>query len=252
MSSKITDLTVLTGAGAAPGDLLVAVDISDTTMAASGTSKKITFPELLIGIAALPKAGGVMSGTITSTMETITADTPALTATQTWNAAGTTFRGIFLNVTNTASAAASKLLDLQVGGLARFSVATDGQVTVGNILTASGFVIAGSTGSWFGGLFRHPTTGLMQWSTTANSQSGSYDTGLGKNAAGIIEVNNGTAGTFRDMKLRNIELTGTLLGFYGATPATKPTATGSRGGNAALASLLTQLATLGLITDSTS
>ena len=42
------------------------------------------------------------------------------------------------------------------------------------------------------------------------------------------------------------------VGFYGATPAAKPTITGSRGGNAALASLLTQLAALGLVTDSTS
>lgn len=41
------------------------------------------------------------------------------------------------------------------------------------------------------------------------------------------------------------------IGFYGATPQAKPTITGSRGGNAALASLLTQLAALGLITDST-
>jgi hypothetical protein len=41
------------------------------------------------------------------------------------------------------------------------------------------------------------------------------------------------------------------LGFYAATPVTKPTITGSRGGNAALASVLTQLAALGLITDST-
>ncbi|MGW3144840.1 hypothetical protein ACWDG1_09195 [Streptomyces sp. NPDC001177] len=39
------------------------------------------------------------------------------------------------------------------------------------------------------------------------------------------------------------------IGFYGATPASKPTVTGSRGGNAALASLLSALATLGLITD---
>jgi len=42
------------------------------------------------------------------------------------------------------------------------------------------------------------------------------------------------------------------VGFYNTTPATKPTVTGSRGGNAALASLLTALASLGLITNSTS
>jgi hypothetical protein len=41
------------------------------------------------------------------------------------------------------------------------------------------------------------------------------------------------------------------VGFYGATPAAKLAITGSRGGNAALADLLTKLATLGLITDNT-
>ena len=41
------------------------------------------------------------------------------------------------------------------------------------------------------------------------------------------------------------------LAFFGGTPQAKPTVTGSKGGNAALASLLTQLANLGLITDST-
>ena len=45
---------------------------------------------------------------------------------------------------------------------------------------------------------------------------------------------------------------GSTLGFYNTTPTTKPTITGSRGGNAALADLLTKLAGLGLLTDSTS
>lgn len=43
-----------------------------------------------------------------------------------------------------------------------------------------------------------------------------------------------------------------LVGFYGTNPAAKPTVSGSRGANAALASLLTGLAGLGLITDSSS
>lgn len=41
------------------------------------------------------------------------------------------------------------------------------------------------------------------------------------------------------------------IGFFNSAPAAKPTITGSRGGNAALASLLTGLASLGLITNST-
>jgi hypothetical protein len=48
-----------------------------------------------------------------------------------------------------------------------------------------------------------------------------------------------------------LRLSGGTLGFYGTSPGVKPTITGSRGGNAALASLLTSLAGLGLITDST-
>jgi hypothetical protein len=45
--------------------------------------------------------------------------------------------------------------------------------------------------------------------------------------------------------------TAPMIGFLGASAVARPTVTGSRGGNAALASLLTQLAALGLITDST-
>lgn len=45
--------------------------------------------------------------------------------------------------------------------------------------------------------------------------------------------------------------TAATIGFLGANPVARPTVTGSRGGNAALASVLTALANLGLITDST-
>lgn len=45
---------------------------------------------------------------------------------------------------------------------------------------------------------------------------------------------------------------GVKLGFYAATAVAKQSVTGSRGGNAALADLLTKLANLGLITDGTS
>ena len=43
----------------------------------------------------------------------------------------------------------------------------------------------------------------------------------------------------------------TGLAFYGTTPIAKPTVTGAKGGNAALTSLMTTLANLGLVTDST-
>ena len=45
---------------------------------------------------------------------------------------------------------------------------------------------------------------------------------------------------------------GGMLGFFGAAAIAKPTVTGSKGGNAALASLITALSNLGLVTDSSS
>ena len=48
----------------------------------------------------------------------------------TWNSAGTTFTGIGLNVTDTASASGSLLLDLQVGGVNKFKVNKAGNTTI--------------------------------------------------------------------------------------------------------------------------
>lgn len=45
-----------------------------------------------------------------------------------WNDAGTTFTAIKMNVTDTASNAASLLMDLQVGGVSRFRTRKDGSV----------------------------------------------------------------------------------------------------------------------------
>lgn len=50
-------------------------------------------------------------------------------------------------------------------------------------------------------------------------------------------------------RVHTLNGTSNTLGFHGATPVAKQTVTGAKGGNAALASLLTALATLGLITD---
>jgi hypothetical protein len=47
---------------------------------------------------------------------------------QTWNNGATTFAGIKLNVTDTASASGSLLMDLQLGGAAKFKVDKNGDV----------------------------------------------------------------------------------------------------------------------------
>lgn len=67
---KITDLTSITGANTATGDLFVVVDISDTTMAASGTDKKITRDELNIALGIKPPTVQVLTNTASSTYTT--------------------------------------------------------------------------------------------------------------------------------------------------------------------------------------
>lgn len=57
------------------------------------------------------------------------ATAPLSNLTALWNSIGTTFTAIKMNVTDTASAAASLLIDLQVGGASKFSVAKTGKVT---------------------------------------------------------------------------------------------------------------------------
>lgn len=82
------------------------------------------------------KAGDTMTGTLTVspaantsaivTSGTNTADAPSLNLAQTWNNAGVNFTGIKLNITNTASGAASRLVDLQIGAATKFSVDFNG------------------------------------------------------------------------------------------------------------------------------
>lgn len=55
----------------------------------------------------------------------------------TWNAGGTTFTAIKMNVTDTASAAASLLMDLQVGGSSKFKVDKAGAALIGDGAAAS-------------------------------------------------------------------------------------------------------------------
>jgi len=79
--------------------------------------------------------GSVWSARSEISQGTLTDDAQALNITSTWNDAADTFTLIKADVTDTASAAGSNLLDLQVGGASKFSVGSDGNVvTTGSIL----------------------------------------------------------------------------------------------------------------------
>ena len=55
----------------------------------------------------------------------------------TWTNSGTAYNAIKMNVTDTASAAASKLIDLQTGGASRFNVDKVGNTTIASAATFS-------------------------------------------------------------------------------------------------------------------
>jgi len=71
----------------------------------------------------------VNAKSITLTGGTITADAPIINATRTWNNAGVTFTALKLNVTDTASGAASLLMDLQVAGTTAWGFGKTGSAT---------------------------------------------------------------------------------------------------------------------------
>jgi hypothetical protein len=84
--------------------------------------------------------------------ETVTTSKPRVDLTQTWNNVDTTFTGVKFNVTDTASAAGSLLLDLQSGGVSRCSVRKDGFLTTSNGFDTPGNILSriqpDNTGVW--------------------------------------------------------------------------------------------------------
>lgn len=157
-----------------------------------------------------PSTGALAVGPITATGGTVTASTPTLNATQTWNSAGTTFNGLFLNVTDTASASTSLLANLQINGSSVFYVDKSGNVITknGTLLDGCIFVSSGSAASGdviFGTRLSNGTqkflcgfTGVSvkndayyRW-CSGNDALNSPDLYLYRDAAGTLAQYNGT------------------------------------------------------------
>jgi hypothetical protein len=142
-----TGLTSIPGANVT-GTVANATHASTANTVVNAAQANITSVGTLTGLS-------VASGSITAT-------TPIL-ITQTWNNSSVAFTGIRENITDTASAAGSYLLDLQVGGTSQFTVGKDGNINVGpsnaggitatsiqvTTLTTGANTTAGSvTGNW--------------------------------------------------------------------------------------------------------
>lgn len=117
---------------------------------------------------------------------TVTASAPVLDCTQTWNNAGITFYGFRLNVTDTASASGSLLMDLQKAGVSQFSVSKSGAVTAaGNILTDP---VVGANIGWVARtLLNAPSDGVLQ----IKSNGGTSSVNLTVGASNLLTLNGG-------------------------------------------------------------
>lgn len=131
-STSFTGLSAGTTVVAA--DVFAYVDVSDNTQSPAGSTLKITASNFYANVLPITLAGG-----------TVTVSTPVFQATQTWNAGGVTFTGIDLNVTDSASAAASLLVNLRVGGTSQWRVTKGGATTQLGLGTFSaGIAITGA------------------------------------------------------------------------------------------------------------
>ena len=130
-----------------------------------------------------------------------------LALTQTWNNVATTFTGLQVNVTDTASNAASLLMDLRVGGVSQFRVDKTGTFTGTYRIHPTGpTLFSGQAGVWsftyFGtprfrvdaqrGFVCTPGSGFS-WSGTSNDASGASDLLLLRDAANTLAQRNGNA-----------------------------------------------------------
>lgn len=132
-----------------------------------------------------------------------------------WAASGTTFTGIKLNVTDTASAAGSLLMDLQVGGVSKFkadktaNIGISGSVNTGaiSLLSSANYTMtfdAGSQAVFFAvnntsagtaaisalGI-RVGATSIFGWTSIANRADGTADLTLFRDAANTLAQRNG-------------------------------------------------------------
>lgn len=119
---KISDMT--------PGAALDGSELFEMTQAAATFSTDADAIRAFVQSAPMDFVGG-----------TQTTNDPVISATQTWNAGGVTFTAVLVNVTNTASAAASMLFDFQVGGVSQGNLTRAGALTVTGPSKAGGYAV---------------------------------------------------------------------------------------------------------------
>lgn len=129
----------------------------------------------------------------------------------------------------------------------RSNVSVQGNMSIQPATGQPIFTMTRTTGGGPAIVMQHGATNTVTMLAISVDRFEYYDKN-GRNYLAFVFGANATA-ALTDMQT-SLRVRGNV-GFYDTAPIAKPDVTGSRGGNAALASLLTQLAALGLITNST-
>lgn len=206
-------------AHASTGSIQVKVQVSSVTDLASPGAIGETTPDSIKTTKAT-----VVSGTVTSSV-------PAVNVTQTWNNAAVPFTAEVTNVTNTASAAASLLRDWQIGGVSMVSITKAGKILVpASAISNTAGIFAQDAQSTCGISFGYGgsnnaitffnngeklrgTSGVYRFHKLSLSSAGDMGNDavvLWGTSSGQGEVNNGTTGSYRDWKVRNLIATGSI------------------------------------------
>jgi hypothetical protein len=178
--------------------------------------------------------------TLSANNGTLTSSSPAFTLAQTWNSAGVVFTALRANVTDTASASGSLLMDLQVGGSSRFSFSKSGTFTASAWMLATSEIYAG--GSLGSSQFYAGSSGINLGSATfvawtSGNSLGTKDTYLYRDAANILAQRNSTnAQTFRLYRTFTDASNYERLGFL-TTNTTRYTITSENAGTGSARSL---------------
>lgn len=112
-----------------------------------------------------------------------------------WNAGATVFSAIKMNVTDTASAAGSLLIDLQVGGVSQFCVSKGGRITAQTLTLGLGgaTAVATNTALGFEALNSASLTGIENTGVGYRALP-SNTTGAGNSAVGAYALLGNTTG----------------------------------------------------------
>ena len=146
----------------------------------------------------------------------------------------TTYGGRFTN-TSTGTTSTNIGLDVSAsGGTTNYGLVVSGGqlltqlgtqaapgLVIGNAVASTGFYgngtriqvsIANVVGPLFNGSGTYnKATGLVAWDSSGDPANGTPDIGLVRHAAGVLQVNSGTAGTYRDMFVRQYWADATII-----------------------------------------